>query len=169
MSLKQTNLSIVVMGMDKDGKPRAVAYPTEMAEVAVRAASDWKLRVGKAENDAGLALAKNLPQGNLFPSDKMEPPAIKRETYNLLLKTIKLDSETSSPPETKSGGKYVDPWSLIVKGTTVLATENAAEGYFYCTVVSVAADRLTLRWTGYPKLPSFQVKRNEVGLIGVVK
>jgi hypothetical protein len=170
LSTKKTDLTIVVMGMDKDGTPRAAAYPTDMADTAAKAASDWKLRVGKADTDAGLALTKNLPHGGLFPSHKKEPPVIKRETYDLLLKVVRCD-EASAPAETASDAKYISPWEMIEKGSTVLATEDPTEGYFYCTVIATSKDRktLTLKWRDYSELPSFQVRRNAVGIIGVVK
>jgi hypothetical protein len=164
MNTKQTApLTIIVAGLDKSGAPRAAAYPAEMTETAAQAAADWSLKIGRAESAEALDLAKSLPHGSLFPSQKFEPPTIKRETYNLLIKTIKLNEPLAVT--------YKNPWDLLEIGGLCLCEEEPGEGYYLCKVVGISKDRkvLTCAWAGYPKLPHFQVKRALVGLISVIK
>ena len=165
MTTKKLNspLTIVVVGLDKSGGHRAAAYPADMTETAVRAAADWSLKIGRAESEEALKLAKDLPHGSLFPSQKFEPPSIKRETYDALIKNI-----TCNEPLAVT---YKNPWDMIEIGGTVLCEEDPGEGYYVCRVVGMSKDRkvLTCAWAGYPKLPHFQIKRSLVGLIGVVK
>lgn len=156
-------LTIVVVGLDKGGAPRAAAYPADMTETAVRAAADWSLKIGRAESVEALELLKTLPHGSLFPSQKMEPPTIKRELFDALIKSI-----TCNEPLAIT---YKDPWDMIEVGGTVLCEDEPGEGYYVCKVVGMSIDRkfLTCAWSGYPKLPHFKIKRSVVGLIGVVK
>lgn len=159
---KNAPLTIVVVGLDKSGAPRAAAYPADMTETAVRAAADWSLKIGRAESAEALDLLKTLAHGSLFPSQKFEPPSIKRETFDALLKTIKCTEPLAIT--------YRDPWDMIEIGGSVLCEEEPGEGYYLCKVVGMSKDRkiLTCAWAGY-KLPHFQVKRSLVGLIGVIK
>ncbi len=165
MTTKKQNspLTIVVVGTDKSGGHRAAAYPAEMTETAVRAAADWSLKIGRAESEEALKLAKDLPHGSLFPSLKFEPPSIKRETYDALIKNI-----TCNEPLAVT---YKDPWDMIEVGGTVLCEEAPGEGFYLSKVVGMSSDRklLTCAWLGYPKLPQFKVKRIAVGLVAIVK
>ena len=178
MSTKEKrNPTIVVMGLDKDGRPRAAAYPIEMLEVATKAAETWKLRLGQAQNEGALALAQELPHGEKHDHKKVNAPTIKRETYDLLLKAINCEEKIAAAPKTTdtptAQDKFANPWDAIEIGGTVLWQADPAEGYFPCTVVGVSKDparrMLTLRWVGWPKLPSFQAKRIAVGLLAVIK
>jgi len=205
-------LTIVVMGLDADGKPHAGAYPADMADTAAKDAAAWKLRVCKAETDAAQALAERLPTGKMFPSAKMELPVIRRDTYDMLLKTVKCDlpplpaqpaqaaqaaqpgakggdgkadakgpakpngsdpkaAAKPTPPNPKAAEKAINPWDLLVVGSTVLATVDASEGYFPAQITAISSDgkRLTCKWKDYPKLPTFNVRRLAVGLLAVVK
>ena len=172
---EKRNPTIVVMGLDKDGRPRAAAYPAELLGQAAKAAEAWKLRLGRAENDGALALAQEIPHGEKHNHKKVNAPTIKRETYDLLLKAINCDEKIDETPKTSDApadqDKYVHLWEVIEVGGTVLWQADPSEGYFPCTVVGVSKDRklLTLKWRDYPKLPSFQAKRIAVGLIAVIK
>ena len=144
-----------------------------MKQVAVESAAHWELQVGRVVGDRGLALVKDMPNGSLFPAHKMEAPTIKRATYNALLKVVGFDPLPAEKSESDAAkpDKYINPWSAIVVGTKVLHQEDGDEGYYFCTVTGVSADLkiLTLKWRDCPKLPTFKVKRIEVGLIQVEK
>lgn len=179
MSTKQNNsLSVVVMGLDADGKPHAAVFPASLVDMAAKAASDWKLRLGRAETDAALLVAKDLPHGRMFPSNKMGPPSVRRETYDLLLKVVKTEGQV--PPSAASGksGPEVpssaapanpDPWEAIEVGSIVLWQADPTEGYFPCIVKSISKDRVTLQWRDFKGFPTFQAKRNAVGLLAKAK
>lgn len=165
--------TIVVSGLDKDGKPRAAAYPADMADTAAKAAVDWELMLGKADSEEALKLAKDLPHGSLFPSHKMQPPTIKRESYNALLKVISFQPAPGKAvkDDASKSGKFINPWNAVVIGSTVLHEQKRGEGYFPCKVTALSSDlqTLTLVWVGYDDLPAMKVKRNQVGLIAWLK
>lgn len=170
---------IVVLGIHKDGRPRAAAYSDDQKAEAEKAASAWKLRVGFAQTDGALALAKDLPKGEAFPSNKFDAPAIKRETYNLLCKALTSEPDGTPPPKPSPNppaeGAPVavahDPWEAIKEGDVVVAQTDPEEGYFACIVVGFSKDRqyVTLKWRDYPKLPEFKAKRTTVGLLRTVR
>lgn len=171
--------TIVVFGIHKDGRPRAAAYLADQKAEAEKAASAWKLRMGFAHSDGALALAKDLPKGEAFPSNKFDAPTITREVYNLLCKALTPepeDSPASKPSsnattEGQANAIIPDLWEAIEVGQTVLWQTDPEEGYFPCIVVSLSKDRqhLNLRWRDYPKLPEFKAKRTAVGLLRTVR
>lgn len=162
--------TIVVMGLGQDGKPRAASYRGEMAEVAQKDAAVWNLAVGKAETDGALALSKDLPSGELFPSAKMELATIKRETFDLLLKAVKWNGDPTAKQPSKSPEQANSLWNAITIGSTVLAFDKESGGFFSANVEKISADQktLTCSWNGH-KLPHFTVRRLAVGLLPVAK
>jgi hypothetical protein len=163
--------TIIVMGLGQDGKPRAASYRGEMAAVAQKDAAVWNLAVGKAETEAALALAKDLPSGELFPSAKMELPTIKRETFDLLLKAVRWSGDPNAK-QPKSPEQANSLWNVaITVGSTVLAFDRESGGYFPANVEKISADgkSLTCSWDGHPKIPHFTARRLAVGLLPMVK
>jgi len=175
------NLTIIVMGLDKYGRPRAAVYPSDKLAMATTASTKWKLPLGRAESDAALAVAKDLPNGANFPSEKLDAPTVKRETYNLLLKTITCEgvpndkavgggtAEKSKTVDTRSTSTTLSPWDMIQVGSVVLACVDRDEGYFACRVEKISGPTLTLRWKDFPKLPPFNHRRLAVGLLATGK
>ena len=163
MSTKQNaTLTMVVSGLDKEGKPRAAAYPADMTETATKAAADWELMLGKVESEEALKLAKDLPHGSLFPSHKVQPPIIKRESYNALLKAIsfKAGQGKTAKNDASTPAKFINSWNAVVAGSIVLHEQKRGEGYFPCKVTAVSSDlqTLTLVWVGYDDLPAQRVR-----------
>lgn len=168
-------LPIVVMGLDSDGRSRAAAYTAEEAEVAAKAAQDWKLRLGKAESEAALMLTAKIPAGTLYPSAKMGPPAVKRETYNLLMKTVVCEDAAGPSPEPAAKEaprtEPFNPWNELRLGDVVLWSVDREEGYFPAKIEAISKDRktLSLRWKQWPSYPLVKAPRVAVGLIQVIK
>jgi len=160
----KNNRTIIVFGLDKDGKPRAGSYPSDMAETAEKEAEVWKLKVGKAETDAALAIAKDLPSGEMFPSSKMELPIITRETHDLLLKKIK--GKALPPVKPKSETAKPPDWQNLAVGDQVVAPdkEPLENGYWLATILSISKDQLKLRFVD-SKLPPFTAHRHSVAIL----
>jgi len=172
LSTKQKQECIIIVhGLHQDGRPRAAAYGISSEELAGKAAEKWKLRVGYAVDEAGLALVKDVPSGLQHPFGKVDAPVIKRELYDLLLKVLKEDPTALSAPPLGKVLNGQDPWQAIQIGQTVLWSSDPAEGYFPAVVASVSKDgqQLTLRWRDYPKLPEFRARRLSVGLLRQAK
>src|SRR6185437_8063611 len=154
--------TIIVMGLDKEGKPRAASYLSDMAGIAKNDAAVWGLSLGKAETAPGLALLKDLPSGELFPSAKMELPTIKRETFNVLLKAVKWESDPAAKRKqsAKSPEEASKPGDATAIGSAVLAFDKESGGYFPANFEKISADQLTLTcsWNGF-KLPHFTVRK----------
>lgn len=168
---KNHDCTIVVLGIHKDGRPRAAAYSSANRELAIKAADRWKLRMGYACDAAGLELLKEIPSGLQHHFEKVDAPVIRHDLYGMLQKTLKAEPAPGlSQPEASTTKSY-NPWLAIAKGGTVLWQSDPSEGYFPCEVVGISKDNkmLTLKWIGYPKLPTFQAKRIAVGLIAVEK
>jgi hypothetical protein len=57
---------LVVFGTDREGKPRASRFGDRDAELAIKAAGLLGFRFAWIADEAGLAIAEALPDGNVF-------------------------------------------------------------------------------------------------------
>ena len=176
MNTKQTML--VIMGLGADQKPRAATFAIEDVETAAKAANHMGLKLAKAETPEALTLAKQLPEGKLFASGKGLLPLVRREVYDKLVKLVTpVDAKAAVPaakpaeppatPAVTAEPGFKSAWHAIEVGATVLWRASKDEGWFEAVVVTISKDRkvLTMRWRDYPKLPNFNVKRFDVGII----
>jgi hypothetical protein len=176
--MNSTQTVLVMLGLDKDQKTRAATFAIEDTETAVKVASTMGLRLARAETPEAIAIAKQLPKGKLYGSGKGLLPLVRREVYDKLAKLIlpanaqaasPASKPAAQPAETASaaGKPFLSPWDAIEIGATVLWHASKDEGWFEAIVVKISKDRkvLTMRWRDYPKLPQFNVKRFDVGII----
>jgi hypothetical protein len=162
MPTKQ-QMVFVVIGLDKDQKPRAAIFPPSDTEAATKAAGLLGLRAAIAETPEALALAKQLPEGKIFATGKGLMPLVKRETFDKLLKLVTfLDA-----PKGQSGTPPAHPWDAIEVGAIVLWRVDAKEGWFEAVVTATSKDRkkLTIKWRDFSGFKPFEVQRLAVGLI----
>jgi hypothetical protein len=181
---------IVVLGLDKDGHPRAATFSGTDLVPATKAASVMNLQIGRAESPEAIALVKQLPLGRVFATGKGLMPRAKRELYEKLLKVLKLEDPKPSavvatepaletgqkPPSTAAATEKTEtnpgraapfaPWSWIEVGATVLWCADPKEGWFPCVVTAASTNgKLTLKWLDFPNFKPFEVKRLAVGLL----
>jgi hypothetical protein len=73
-------------------------------------------------------------------------------------------------PSTAANTRWIDPWSLVSTGSTVLYCADPKEGWWLCRVKDVSPDgrKLILQWRDFPKLPVFEARRIAVGLVGKI-
>src|ERR1035441_10242172 len=157
MNNKQTML--VMMGLDKDQKPRAATFAPEDTETVIKAATNMGLRVARAETPQAIAIAKQLPKGKLYGSGKGLLPLVRRDVYDKLAKLI-LPADAQPPaqaptPAEKPGEPAVtaEPGFKIASHSeevraTVLWRASKDEGWFEAVVVTISKDRkiLTMKW-----------------------
>jgi hypothetical protein len=187
MPTKQ-QMVFVVIGLDKDQKPRAAIFPPSDTEAATKAAGLLGLRAAIAETPEALALAKQLPEGKIFATGKGLMPLVKRETFDKLLKlvtflddkprptldataptaaTAKAQAGPETAPKGQSGTPPAHPWDAIEVGAIVLWRVDAKEGWFEAVVTATSKDRkkLTIKWRDFSGFKPFEVQRLAVGLI----
>lgn len=102
----------------------------------------------------------NLSAGVLGPDGKPAPlPVMLRASFERLLAM----AEPGKP-----GAKPVPrPWSELVVGSVVLASDKREEGWWECVVTGIGPDRTTVRlkWRDYPDLGEFTKPVSRVGLM----
>ena len=176
--MNSTQTVLVMLGLDKDQKTRAATFAIEDTEAAVKVASTMGLRLARAETPEAIAIAKQLPKGKMYGSGKTLLPLVRREVYDKLAKFVTPVDAKAAVPAAKAAEPPAKPavtaepgfksaWQAIEVGATVLWRANKDEGWFEAVVVALSADRkvLTLKWRDYPKLPQFNAKRFDVGVL----
>lgn len=184
MTTKQTASSskpatIVVLGLDSDGKPHAARFTTANLAVVTRAAAMMKFHAVSIDGTAQLKAAGELPEGKIFATGRGLVPFVRRALYDQFATLIGSKSErvaqlaATEAPKPASVAAPVkerpthEPWNKVVVGTTVLARDKEEDGWYEAVVIAASDDKstLTLKWRDYLGEPRFTAKRLEVGLI----
>ena len=172
---------IVVLGLDKDQKPRAATFSGNDLAPATKAASVMGLQIGRAESPEAIALVKQLPLGRVFATGKGLMPLAKRELYEKLLKVLKLETlkplpATAMEPAPESAGQKPpsttaaptsDPGGINI-GSVVLCRDpqpGPDRSWWECVVQSVNGKNVVVRWQKFPTLKPFTVQRDKIALL----
>ena len=173
----KTETCIVVLGLDADKKPRAAKFSVADEKTVVKAAAAQGLKIGRPKTDEATELALRLVDGKIYASGKGLLPLVKAETYEQLLKLLKIEepkvepatvnsaSTSAKPSPAPTGG--ADPWASITTGATVLCRDPKDGGWWPCKVTSVSKDGklLTVGWAGFPTLKPFTVARKAIAIL----
>jgi len=154
---------VIVFGLDDSKKPHAAWFSEADAELAERAAGFMRMKVLKVSLDDHRTVALQLPRGKVFASGKGFVPFIKLTMYERL-KAFEGAFEPAIPVVDNDGAlqpvvpAYHHPatWADIAPGSLVLATVDAAEGWYEAVVVEKKMDDLfILSWRDWPEFADF--------------
>jgi len=170
----------VIIGADKDGKPRAARYQHVDGITVTKAAAMTGFRIARALSVKARAAAKSLPEIQLFASGRALVPRVKQSIFKALGESLTFPvaqpCKTPATPQKRSeevveepeqlDGLVRNPWAAIKQGSLVLAEEPEDGGWFEAAVVGVASKGqvLSLRWRDWPKLKVFSVSRTAVAI-----
>jgi hypothetical protein len=173
----KTETCIVILGLDADKKPRAAKFSESDEKAVMRAAAAQGLKIGRPKTDEAMELALRLVDGRIYASGKGLLPLVNAATYDQLLKLLQIEEPKIEPLPVKpkaAPGKPVtasvlipDPFFKIAVGSTVLCPTDKGKdrSWWECTVTALGKDSLTVKWTHYPTLKPFIVKRALVALL----
>jgi hypothetical protein len=71
----------------------------------------------------------------------------------------------TAPASATAKSDVPPPWSEIVVGSVVLASEGGENGWFECVVVAFDGNSVRLRWRDYPDVAPFYRPVNRLGLL----
>lgn len=175
--MTNTDKYLVLLGLDKDKKPRAAKFTYAYETSVRRLATISGYRIGHAKTDEAVEIALKLVDGRVFHSGKGLVPLVNAATYEKLLKVLEVEEPAAAPMGDKqlpppNSTKVASSWDQITAGTIVLYHDELKgkdRGWWEATVTGVSKDgkSLTLRWTHFPTLKPLSVKRNAVALLPV--
>jgi hypothetical protein len=160
---------IVVAGLDSDGKPHGAQFSQDQAKLATKAAKLMGFGVGLANTENALAVAKQLPRGRIYASDRAFAPLIKHAVYEQLQQVVTLERDTSAPDAPAVTHPAVNPWAELKVGSIALyGGKYVEEGWWEVIVREISKDgqAMTCVWRGAPKEKAVKCRRNELGIIG---
>jgi len=105
---------LVVYGLGKDDRPHAARFDVADQPAVQKAAALMGFKLGRAEGDVLLGVAKQLPQGKIFATGRSLVPYVKRELYDQLLGQLQNSTQSATasvqaPDQTQSNGNTADP------------------------------------------------------------
>ena len=140
--------SIVLFGLDADGKPRAARFIEDNESLVSRLAQALGLRMGIATGSKHADTLDEIPVGRVYATGKGSVPNIGQELYDKLNALVGGEPGPISTTLPKS-------WDDLAPGHLVIAQESIADGWFEAILVKRDGDTLTLRWRDYPSQPEF--------------
>jgi hypothetical protein len=95
--MTETAPILVVYGIDGKGKPRASRFAERDAELVTKAATLLGFRVAWITDDAGLAIAEGLPDGNAFARGNGFVRLVRQSAFDKLSTAV--DGAVAAIPE----------------------------------------------------------------------
>ena len=95
--MTDTAPSLVVFGVDPEGKPRASRFAEKDAELATKAAALLGFRTAWITDEAGRAIAGRLPDGNVFARGNGFVRRVRQAVFEKLCAAI--DGAVAATPE----------------------------------------------------------------------
>ena len=122
----------------------------------------------KASSPAVLALAKKLPEGQLYANGRAFVPNIRQPLYSDLVVALAAEPQQAAVGLEEGSGPtprgLPTNWAQIEPGHLVIAQECLEYGWWEALVIERREDMLTLRYRDYPRLPKFFRHRSAVAL-----
>jgi hypothetical protein len=183
----KTDDVIVVLGLDADNKPRAAKFKKTDEKAARNLAVVQRFKLGTPKTDEAIEAATRLVDGRTFGSGKGLVPLVSPVAYEQLLKLLDIEDvkaeghantkpvavpAASSKQAPSPNEAALDPWAVIAVGSAVLCPNDEKgkdRSWWECTVLAVAKDSLTVKWTHYPTFKRFKVKNGLVALLPAKK
>ncbi len=159
--------SVVLIGFDDNGKPRAARFAGTQASQANKAAALMNLTVVTV-TDPLREQALKLPAGRLYATGKGFVPTVRRPLFDKFLEAAGVSIDFVSQPDAAEETGNIDvpsDWNSIAAGHLVLADAGGQNGWWEAIVESVESDAVTLRWRGYPKDPIIRRNRRDLALL----
>jgi len=95
LNTKAKTSAHVVLGLDKEGKPRAALIHPNDLEAATKAAVSLGFKIGRADSPQVLSMAKQLPDAKVFATGNGLVPLCRNDIFEWLKKGL-------TPVETKT-------------------------------------------------------------------
>ena len=159
---------LFVLSRGEDGSPRGARF-SEFNDDLVTAAFFRNCSVIYPASERFQRPAKQLPFGT-FKDGEIAIHPIPLELFNRLSSILADNEDTSAthklgkvevPPDTP----LPENWDEVEAGTTVLIHEDPADGWYAAVVIQKKGDVLRLQLKDYPKLPTYERRISEVGLM----
>ena len=181
---------LILYGLDTDGRPRAAVFNAAQADLATKAAESLELQVLRIETAEQVALAREVPSGEILAPGRGNVPVVRKELFDKLLALVpapdsrpsqeaasaaEVDSVPSATTTDNSGPASTAPppkqppttWAEIDVGDPVLAENWDPEtGWFEAVVFEqVGDDEFKLRFRDYPEEGILVRRRNQLALL----
>lgn len=156
-------VSVVLFGVDQNGRPKAARFVEKHADLATKAAAHLNLHVLPIVGPAVADLAQGLPAGRIHANGRGFVPYVRRDLYAKLVAAA--DTSATAKSTSQPNRDLPKSWDDIGPGHVVIAQESLDDGWFEAVVVETSGDMLTLRWRDYPRERRITRNRIAVGLL----
>jgi hypothetical protein len=156
--IKKTDPLAVLFGLDEKEQPRGAFFKPQDEALLTRMAKGLGLRIGIAHATHQLAVASQLPKGDVHATGTKAVPVIPLDLYEKLNALVGGETGAISNSQPKS-------WDEIEPGHLVIALDSLSDGYWPAVVVKRHENNLVLKWRDFPSQGELVRDVNSVALL----
>jgi hypothetical protein len=154
----KTSPLFVLFGLDEQDQPRGAQFAEQDDVLLTRMAKGLGLRVGVAIAAHQLAVASQLPKGDVHATGSKAVPSIPLELYEKLNALVGGETGAISTSLPRS-------WDNIEPGHLVIAQDTLTDGWWPAVVIKKHQKNLVMKWRDYPGQGEFIRDVNSVALL----
>ena len=156
--IPKTSQLVVLFGLDEQEQPRGAQFAEKNDALLERMAKGLGLRIGIATATHQLAVARELPKGDVHATGSKAVPIIALPLLERLNALVGGETGAISTTQPKS-------WDEIEPGHLVIAQDTLADGWWPAVVIKKHQKNLVLKWRDYPGQGEFIRDANSVALL----
>jgi hypothetical protein len=156
--IAKINPIAVLFGLDEQEQPRGAQFSNRDDALLARMAKGLGLRIGVAHAAHQIAIASQLPKGDMHATGTKAVPTITLELYEKLNALVGGETGVITTSQPTS-------WDGIEPGHLVIAQDTLADGWWPAVVVKRHQKNLVMKWRDYPGLGEFIREASSVALL----
>ncbi|WP_354101125.1 hypothetical protein [Bradyrhizobium sp. RT5a] len=137
--------TVVMFGLDKDGKPHAARFTGENDALLAKAAAAMGMRLAVPATKKHLDIAKKLPVGKIHATGNVVPN-VDQPLYD------QINSLTGGEPGAISA-LLPKSSAQLAPGHLVIAQASVEDGWWPAIIMKRSSEAVTLRWRDFPGEP----------------
>lgn len=150
--------TIVLFGLDENGKPRAARFIDDNENLIARLAQALGLRMGIATGSKHADTLDEIPVGRVYATGKGSVPNISQDLYDKLNALVGGEPGPISTTLPKN-------WDDLAPGHLVIAQDTIADGWWEAVVTKREGETLTIKFRDYPAQPEVMRPITAVALL----
>lgn len=156
--IKKNTPLVILFGLDEKEQPRGAQFKSSDEALLTRMATGLGLRMGIAHAAHHLAVATQLPKGDVHATGHKAVPTIPLDLYEKLNALVGGETGAISTALPASHDK-------IEPGHLVIAQDSVADGYWPAVVIKRHENNLVMKWRDFPGQGEFIRAINSVALL----